>query len=131
MRAPKHTESTQDFAEFEEFWPYYLGEHASPKTRDLHLLGTAIALACIGGFAKTRDKRWLAGALIGSYGLAWTGHAAFEKNEPATFTHPLWSLRADFRMFRLWLTGGLDPELERTLDKERQQRRSGGKNQAR
>jgi hypothetical protein len=131
MPAATRTDNTRHFETFENFWSHYLREHSSPKTRDLHLLGTAVALACLGGFAKTRDKRWLAGALIGSYGLAWTGHAAFEKNKPATFTHPLWSLRADFRMFRLWLIGGLDPELERARDPAGKQMRLAAKKQRR
>ena len=41
------------------------------------------------------------------------GHFFFEKNKPATFTYPLWSLRGDFRMFRLMLLGRMGPEVER------------------
>jgi hypothetical protein len=48
-----------------------------------------------------------------AYASAWLGHFVFEKNRPATFTHPLWSLRGDFRMFRLWVLGRLDTELEK------------------
>ncbi len=41
--------------------------------------------------------------------FAWVGHFAFEKNRPAAFKHPLWSLRGDFRMHRLSLLGQMGP----------------------
>ncbi|EJT84084.1 hypothetical protein PPS11_26429 [Pseudomonas putida S11] len=39
------------------------------------------------------------------YGFAWVGHFFFERNRPATFTHPLYSLIGDFVMFRDILLG--------------------------
>ncbi len=41
------------------------------------------------------------------------GHFFVEKNKPASFKYPLWSLCSDFRMFYLWLSGKLDAELEK------------------
>lgn len=36
---------------------------------------------------------------IVGYGFAWIGHFFFEKNQPATFKYPLYSLMGDFVMF--------------------------------
>jgi hypothetical protein len=33
------------------------------------------------------------------YSFAWVGHFIFEKNRPATFQHPIYSLMGDFKMW--------------------------------
>lgn len=96
---------------FEEFWPYYVSEHRKPGTRALHMAGTALVLTSV--IAATVSPWWLLMAPLCGYGFAWTGHFFVEKNRPATFAYPLWSLRGDFRMFRLTLLGKMEPELER------------------
>jgi hypothetical protein len=48
---------------------------------------------------------WLLAALVCGYGFAWIGHFFFEKNRPATFTHPIYSLMGDWMMFWQVLTG--------------------------
>jgi hypothetical protein len=98
---------------FEEFWPFYLSEHARPMTRTLHFIGSTAAGALAITAAVRRDPKWLLGALVAGYGFAWVGHFGVEKNRPATFKHPLWSLAADWKMWGLMLTGRLDAELAR------------------
>jgi hypothetical protein len=99
--------STHEFRDFAEFYPYYLREHSNRTCRRLHFAGTTLVLlltaaAVVGG-------RWslLWWVPVAGYGFAWLGHFAFEKNRPATFRHPLYSLRGDFAMYRDMLTGRL------------------------
>jgi len=98
---------------FEDFWPYYLREHSQPGTRRLHVIGTSLSLLFIPAAAATRTPWLLLVGLAFGYALAWIGHFFIEHNRPATFQHPLWSFRADFRMLRLALLGRLDPELSK------------------
>lgn len=101
------------FANFTEFWPHYLREHSRAETRALHYAGTTLVVALAIGAVASNRLIWLAALPIAGYFFAWVGHFALEKNRPATFTHPLWSLAADFRMWFLWLTGRIGPELEK------------------
>ena len=98
---------------FQEFWPYYLREHSRPETRALHIGGTSIAGASLAAWLATHQGKYLGLAVLGGYGLAWLGHLMFEHNKPAAFDNPLWSLRADLLMYRLWLVGKLDAEIKR------------------
>jgi hypothetical protein len=103
----------REHTSFASFWPYYLREHARPRTRALHYLGTSLVVAIALFTAASGRWWWLLALPLAGYAFAWIGHFAVEKNRPATFTYPLWSLAADFRMWALWLTGRLGPELDR------------------
>lgn len=98
---------------YAEFWPYYLREHSRPTTRSIHFIGTGTAVCCAIAGLVTGAFWTLPLALVAGYGPAWFAHYFVEKNRPATFTYPLWSLVSDFRMAALWIAGRLDPELER------------------
>ncbi len=102
-----------DFATFEDFWPHYLNEHANRTNRALHAAGTTAAIAMLGVAAAKRDWKLAALAPLLGYGPAWAGHFFLEKNRPTTFSHPVWSLRADLKMAGLMLQGKLDDELAR------------------
>jgi hypothetical protein len=93
---------------FAAFYPEYLREHSNRTCRRLHFAGSVLVLAAIAAAIATRDPRWLIAAPILGYGLAWTGHFVFEKNRPATFRRPLYSLIGDWVMFRDMLIGRIE-----------------------
>jgi hypothetical protein len=97
---------------FEEFWPFYVSEHGRDATRALHFAGTTLVLGAVVG-SVLRSPWWLAVAPVLGYGPAWIAHFFVEKNRPATFTYPLWSLMGDFRMWWLMLRGRMGPEVDR------------------
>jgi hypothetical protein len=87
------------FTSFNSFYPFYLGEHRNRINRRLHLLGTTIAFFSLSAAIYLKDfKLFLFGSLQG-YALAWIGHFKFEKNKPATFKYPLYSLAGDWKMW--------------------------------
>ena len=98
---------------YDEFWPFYLGEHSKPATRAFHYAGT-LALVCVAIYAVLSENWWvLILTLPALYACAWFSHYFIEHNKPATFTYPGWSLISDFKMFSLAVTGRIGAELEK------------------
>lgn len=94
-----------EFKSFSDFYPFYLREHANLTCRKLHFIGTCGVIALLLLFFFTGNLMILAALPVIGYGFAWVGHFMFEKNRPATFKHPFYSLLGDFRMFWDILTG--------------------------
>jgi hypothetical protein len=111
-----------DFKDYEEFWVYYLTQHLKPATRSWHFVGTSLVFLFI-ILAISFMKWWiLLLAPLSAYGIAWISHFFIEGNKPATFGHPVWSLRADFRMYWFTLTRQLERELARTARFEKKEK---------
>ena len=93
------------YNDFSEFYPRYLDEHKNPLNRRLHFFGTLLVILVV--FYVIITQNWLALILapILGYGLAWIGHIFVEKNKPATFKYPLFSLMGDWVMFKDMITG--------------------------
>lgn len=98
-------EGEKKFKSFSEFYPYYLSEHGNPVNRRLHFFGSLLTIIVVLFVIFTQT--WIALILVPilGYGFAWIGHYFVEKNKPATFTYPLYSLMGDWVMFKDILTG--------------------------
>lgn len=96
---------------FWEFYPFYLTEHRNTVSRSLHFIGTFLVIACL--IAGIITGKWVLFVIIPlcGYGFAWVGHFFFEKNKPATFVYPLYSLGSDFVMFWHIITGQIGKKM--------------------
>ena len=106
-----------NFKSLKEFYPYYLTEHSMPKNRLTHFIGTSllfviIAVAIVLG---TYSLLWF--LPVAGYGFAWFGHFFIEKNRPATFKYPFYSLASDFIMYWHILTGQINEQLKEAFKK--------------
>lgn len=93
------------FTTFSEFYPFYLSEHSDRINRRLHFAGSTLVIALTLFALVTQQWLWLLAVPLAGYGFAWVGHFFFEKNKPATFNHPLYSLMGDWVMYKDILTG--------------------------
>ncbi|MBT3586903.1 MAG: DUF962 domain-containing protein [Halobacteriovoraceae bacterium] len=98
---------TENFETFKEFYPFYLSQHGNRVCRGLHFVGTSLVLGWMLLAIYANRPVWLFGCLLWGYGFAWVGHYIFEKNRPATFRYPFYSLLGDFAMYWDILRGRL------------------------
>ena len=89
----------QKISTLKEFYPFYLEEHSNSTSRILHFIGTSLVLLLIPTALIVNDAKVLFLIPIVGYGFAWVGHFFFEKNKPATFQYPGYSLASDFILF--------------------------------
>ncbi len=97
---------------FWSFYPYYLTEHSDNTNRALHFIGTLLLLAALVTGIITGKWWFFALVPVLGYGFAWVGHYFIEKNRPATFTYPLYSLASDFVMFWHTITGQIGKKMK-------------------
>jgi hypothetical protein len=102
---PTQPATDERYKSFSDFYPFYIREHQNQTCRRIHVIGSALVLIILATAIVTRNPWWLIGMPLVGYGFAWVGHFFFEKNRPATFKYPLWSLMGDWRMFFETVTG--------------------------
>ncbi len=98
-------DNVKSFERFADFYPYYLKEHSNSTCRRLHFIGTSLVIFILAAALLSANWMWLWILPLAGYSFAWIGHFFFEKNRPATFRHPLYSLLGDFVMYRDMLRG--------------------------
>ena len=105
------------YTSFKSFYPYYLTEHANSMNRGLHFIGTTILIAVL--VYAIVAQWWMLLILVPviGYGFAWVGHFFIEKNRPATFTYPFYSLASDFMFWHI-LTGQTGKKLKEAQNKD-------------
>ena len=98
-------QTTERYQSFAEFYPYYLQEHSNPVCRRLHYAGSLLVLAILAYALFSQQWLRLLAMPLAGYGFALVGHFVFEKNRPATFDYPLYSLMGDWVMLKDAFTG--------------------------
>lgn len=97
--------AAQKFKTLKEFYPFYLSEHRDLTSRILHFIGTGLVVLLFIAAMMFHNYQFLIAIPFVGYGFAWVGHYFFEKNKPATFQYPLFSLASDFILFWDLLSG--------------------------
>ncbi len=74
--------STQRFASFHDFYPYYLREHSSRASRRLHVIGTSLAIVLLIVALATRTWSLLWAVPLAGYAVR-LGRSLRLREEPA------------------------------------------------
>jgi len=90
---------------FAKFYRYYLDEHSNPINRRFHFIGNLAVITVLVYALLSLNYYALILAPVFGYGFSWIGHFFIEKNKPATFNSPIYSIIADWVMFKDVLTG--------------------------
>ncbi|OKY25325.1 DUF962 domain-containing protein [Thalassotalea sp. PP2-459] len=93
------------YQSFADFYPFYLSQHKNKTCRRLHFMGSLFVLILLMLSIFTQHWLYLFYVPIAGYGFAWIGHFFYEKNKPATFSYPIYSLIGDWVMFKDILLG--------------------------
>jgi hypothetical protein len=93
------------YQSLKSFYPFYLSQHLNLTCRVLHFIGTTLFFVLLfsGIYMHNYQLFWF--MPVAGYGFAWVGHFFFEKNKPATFQYPLYSLLSDFGLYFELLLG--------------------------
>lgn len=97
--------SSTKFTSFKKFYPYYLSEHKNKINKLLHVIGSLFALFFLSVIIFLQEYYLIPLSLLFGYFFAWVGHFIFEKNKPATFKYPIYSLMGDWVMLKDILLG--------------------------
>jgi len=95
----------KEYKNFAAFYPFYLSQHQNKVCRRLHFIGSSFVVLLGFYIAVTGDLILFFLLPVIGYGFAWAGHFLFEKNKPATFIYPAYSLLGDWVMFKDILIG--------------------------
>ena len=101
----KQLHMEKQYQSLKEFYPFYLSQHQNKTSRMLHFMGTSLFIFFFFGSFIFHEVNILLFSPIVAYGFAWIGHFFFEKNKPATFQYPLYSLASDFILYFEILSG--------------------------
>jgi hypothetical protein len=95
----------KEYETFASFYPFYLSQHENNTCRRLHFIGSSLIILMLAYILISTTWILLWTIPLLGYGFAWIGHFFFEKNRPATFTYPWYSLLGDWVMYKDILLG--------------------------